>query len=163
MLTILLAYFRPKLRAFVETKKHFTVLPTDAHLPLFRALCGGRYFDFMDLARVDQVTRLGVLNVMIKKGLDINIGGQFLQYRKPLKVFRRFAVLTKIIYWDEKFFYVEQKFEQDGTIKASGLVQACFRGSISGVMENESMTTRSSLIKRVCTGFRFLMVLGQIP
>lgn len=88
----------------------------------------------MDLGRVDQVTRLGILNLMIRKGLDISLGGQFVRYFKPLKTFRRFTLTTHIVYWDERFFYVEQKFHQDGVVKAHGLTQACFRGK-EGVLK----------------------------
>lgn len=128
LLTILLSWLKPKLSTFEETSAKFTVLPTDAHIPFFKAMCGGRYVDFMDLARVDQVSRLGILGVMRRKKLDINLGGQFVRYHKPLKTFRRFEVRTNIVCWDEKFFYVDQKFMQDGVVKAHGLVQACFRG-----------------------------------
>jgi acyl-CoA thioesterase FadM len=144
LLTILFSYFKSKLGSFVETKATFTVFPTDCHIPFFRLMSGGRYFDFMDLARVDQVARLGVLDLMGKDKLSINIGGQLLRYRKPMKVFTRFTVSTKIVYWDDRFFYVEQKFEQDGIIKTEGLVQGCFRSKL-GVVPPVELLERANL------------------
>ncbi|MBY0371721.1 thioesterase family protein [bacterium] len=144
LLTVLASRFKSKLSSFVETKTTFTVLPTDCHIPFFRLMCGGRYFDFMDAARVDQVSRLGILGLMRRDGLSINLGGQILRYRKPMKVFTRFTVSTKIIYWDDKFFYVEQKFEQNGIMKTEGLVQGCFRGK-PGVVPPAELLKRAGL------------------
>jgi acyl-CoA thioesterase FadM len=128
----------------VETRTTFTVLPSDCHIPFFRLMCGGRYFDFMDLARVDQVSRLGFLDLMRRDKLIIYIGGQILRYRKPMKVFTRFSVRTKILYWDDRFFYVEQKFEQGGIVKTEGLVQGCFRDK-RGVVPPAELIERANL------------------
>lgn len=82
----------------------------------------------MDLARVDQVTQWGLLKVMHRQGLAMVVAGQYLKYLRPLRVFQRFQVRTRIVYWDDRFVYIEHTFEHRGVLKCAGMVQGCLYG-----------------------------------
>ncbi len=128
LITLFFALLKPRRKKLEETEIAFRVLPTDCHLPYFRLMCAGRYFDFMDLARVDQVTQWGLLRTLYLEGLSMVVAGQYLKYLRPLKVFQRFNVKTRILFWDDRFVYIEHRFEQAGVLKTVGIVQGCLLG-----------------------------------
>ena len=55
------------------------------------------------------------------------LGGATIQFKRPLRPFQRFELVTRILGWDAKWFYVEQVFTSEGKIVASALVRGIFR------------------------------------
>ncbi|CAM6002061.1 unnamed protein product [Sphagnum balticum] len=92
-------------------------------------MSNGRYFNIMDLARVEHVIRVGIMKQMLRHGWFILVGGQCIRYRKTLKRWQRYEVRSRILGWDNKWFYVTQWFERKGEIYAVGTVRALFRDS----------------------------------
>ena len=52
-----------------------------------------------------------------------------IRFRHFLKLFQKFRLHTKILFWDDKSFYFEQQFERDDRILATGYVWATCLGS----------------------------------
>lgn len=48
-------------------------------------------------------------------------GATTIRYRRFIKVFRKFQISTKIIYWDNQNIYIEHKFTSDGFVNAIAL------------------------------------------
>ena len=55
------------------------------------------------------------------------IGGSTMRYRKRLAPFRKATVRSKIVGFDEKFYYFQQTIEQKGEVKSSALIRAGIR------------------------------------
>jgi acyl-CoA thioesterase FadM len=51
-----------------------------------------------------------------------------LRFRHPLKLFQRYRLRTRIVYWDEHTFYLQQVFERGGRTLATAYVCATFLG-----------------------------------
>ena len=57
------------------------------------------------------------------------MGAVNIRYKLSLLPFQKYRLHTKVIGWDEKWFYMEQRFERRNRTIAVGLVKALFRGN----------------------------------
>jgi hypothetical protein len=56
------------------------------------------------------------------------VGSATLRFRRSLDPFRRYRLVTRLVAWDEKWCFLEQRFERGGHVHAVGRVKALFRG-----------------------------------
>ncbi len=87
----------------------------------------GRYLTLMDSGRWDLISQIGLLTHMRKNRWITVLGGATIQFKRPLRPFQRFDLVTRIVGWDAKWFYVEQRFESEGKLVADALVRGIFR------------------------------------
>lgn len=87
----------------------------------------GRYFSIMDLARFDLLYRAGVFGTLFKTGHFPIVASESIRFRKSLKPFQKFIVRTQIISWDEKDFFVSQKFISKGKLYGEGFIKGRFK------------------------------------
>lgn len=91
----------------------------------------GRYLTIMDLGRLDFLLRSGLWKFVVKhKGVPI-LGAATIRYRLSLDPLQPFELQTRVLCWDEKWFYLEQKFvlkkgEKAGAVAAVALVKGSF-------------------------------------
>jgi acyl-CoA thioesterase FadM len=106
----------------------FVVLPAD--LDICRHMNNGRYFSIMDLGRVDMFVRSGLLDAIKRAGYSVTIAAETASFRRPLAVFQKFTLETRILGWDEKALFIEQRFlrashkKSSPDLVASGVVRA---------------------------------------
>jgi acyl-CoA thioesterase FadM len=60
--------------------------------------------------------------------------GEMIDYRRSIRAFQKFELRTRVIYWDENRFYVEQSFNVSGQMFVSALVEGLVR-SPQGVLK----------------------------
>ncbi|MBB1268851.1 thioesterase family protein [Shewanella sp. SR44-3] len=86
----------------------YRALPSDCDINFH--LTNSRYPAFMDLARTYMLAEMGLLKKFIKlKWMPIVNAAEF-TYIRDIKPFQQFEIETKIVGWDEKYFYIEQRF-----------------------------------------------------
>jgi acyl-CoA thioesterase FadM len=86
----------------------YRALPSDCDVNFH--LTNSRYPAFMDLARTYMLAEMGLLKKFIKlKWMPIVNAAEF-TYIRDIKPFQKFEIETKIVGWDEKYFYIEQRF-----------------------------------------------------
>ncbi len=102
------------------------VWPNDLDLNLH--LNNGRFLTIMDLGRFDLMFRLGLVGVAFKNRWRPMLGAGTIRFRKPLAPFARYQLKTRLVCWDDKWLYFEQRFEKDGRIAAAALVRGLLRG-----------------------------------
>lgn len=105
-------------------RRPFRVWPTDCDFNLH--LTNSRYFALIDLARIEQLARLKVLGPLLKKRWQPMLSATEITFIRPLPPLCRFDLVTRILAWDEKYFYFEQRFETPGTVHAVCLGRAAF-------------------------------------
>ncbi|KTG03007.1 hypothetical protein cypCar_00048980 [Cyprinus carpio] len=91
-----------------------------------------RYLRECDFARFSLYTRNGVFKALRALGATIVVGASTIRYRRPLCVGEAFEIRSRIITWDEKSFYLEQRFV------------SCKDGMVSAVMFCKQNVLRSS-------------------
>ncbi len=84
------------------------------------------YFLYMELGRWDLAIRSGLGRWMLRQRCAGIIGAQVIRYRRSLKRFQAFQVRTRVVGWDEKWFYCEQRLESNDQEMTVGYVQLMF-------------------------------------
>lgn len=120
----------------------FRVWPFD--LDINGHMNNARYLALMDLGRLDLILKSG----MFKKTLDNKwipvLGASTIRYRIPLFPFQKVKMTTEVKYWDEGWFYMEQRFiiqggKKDGAVAAIALVKGGFfdKGDSKKLLESQ--------------------------
>ncbi len=103
------SFFKPKIESILETSVlKFKVLPNDLDFNMH--MNNGRYLTIMDLGRFDLVLRAGLIKVMFKQKSVPILGSATIRYRLPLMPFQSYELRTRIVSWDDKWAYLEQRF-----------------------------------------------------
>ena len=87
-----------------------------------------RYLLAMDVGRWDLVVRTGFGRVLWRRRWFPVVGSATLRFRRPLDPFQRYRLVTRLVAWDEKWCFLEQRFERGGHVHAVGRVKVLFRG-----------------------------------
>ena len=100
------------------------VLPQD--LDLFMELNNGRYVTLLDLGRFSYGARVDMGNFLKKNNWSLTIVGTYNEYRHRLRLFQRFILETKIIGYDEDWFYFFQKIQRNGRTHMASVIKFAY-------------------------------------
>ena len=87
----------------------------------------GRYLSLMDLGRVDLMIRAGIFWKLVKNGYYPVVVSESIRFKKSLEPFEKFEISTQTESWDEKNFFMQQKFIRNGEVVAEGYIKARFK------------------------------------
>ena len=93
-------------------RTNFITLPTD--LDINRHMNNGVYFSIMDVARFDMLVRNGVWRAFRSKGWYPVVASETITFRKSLSLWQRFTIESKLVGYDDKAVYMEQRFVRPG-------------------------------------------------
>lgn len=113
----------------------FRVWPTDLDLNLH--VNNGRFFTLMDLGRLHLLRRHGVVLEVLKRGWRPIVGSEAIRFRRSLDPFQVFELHTSLLAWDDRWFYMEQRFMRGGQLCAVALVKAQMRAKNGPVPPTE--------------------------
>ena len=124
------------LRAFLASERlsplatdrvRLRVLPND--LDAFGHMNNGRYLTLMDLGRISLIGKTGLGRQMLKHRWYPLVRSVSMSFHRPLLPFAPFAIETRLVTWDDKWFVVEQRFVQAEQTVAIGIVRALIRSA----------------------------------
>ena len=125
LLRILLMLPFVRQRGLLEASRvSFRVWPTDCDINMH--LNNGRYLTFMDLGRVHLLSQVKLWRMLRKRGWFPVLAGVEINYIRPINPLQKFDLVTRLLAWDEKYFYIEQCFKVDRRLCASALVKGVF-------------------------------------
>ncbi|XP_072266624.1 protein THEM6 [Pyxicephalus adspersus] len=118
-LAVLRARFQPVVKDLL--KEHTfsgLVLPHD--LDFLLHMNNSRYLREADFARLSYFTRRGLFGAIHSLGAGMVMAACTVRYRRSLRLFEAFEIRTRLLCWDDKAFYVEQRFvaPKDGFVCA---------------------------------------------
>jgi len=93
-----------------------------------------------ELGRVDLLARTGLLVEGLRRRWSMPLGSILFQVRRPCRRFGRVQLHTRVIYWDERWVYVEHRIVTNGHIAAVGLAKCC-------VTEHERRVAPDSILE----------------
>jgi len=102
----------------------FRVWPNDCDINLH--LNNGRYLTFMDLGRVHLLTQIGMLGELWRRRWTPVLSAAEINFIRPIQPLQKFDLVTRLLTWDEKYFYMEQRFLAAGQLCAVALVKGLF-------------------------------------
>ena len=105
---LLRSVFAAPLTALEESRSSYRAWPFDCDINLH--MTNARYFALCDLSRIYFMGQVGVLFKAIRKKWLPVVQAQEVKYFKPINPFEQFDVLTRLTYWDDKYWYIEHRF-----------------------------------------------------
>ncbi|MCC3275213.1 MULTISPECIES: thioesterase family protein [unclassified Arthrobacter] len=136
LLILFRARRRSKLGFFDNSSVPMRVLPTDIDVAMH--LNNGMYLSLMDLGRFDLLVRSGMWDIMKKNKWSPVVNNETISFRKSLQLNQQYSIETKIIGFDDRAIYLEQRMVADGEIYASAVIGARFL-SAKGPLSNEEI------------------------
>lgn len=116
----LVGRFQPRVEITGPVWTPFRVLPTDLDVQLH--MNNGVYLSLLDIARMDLLQRADLLKPLRKRGWFPVVTAESIGFRRSLTLFQRFEVGTQVLGWDDRSFYVHQRFVRNGEVVAAALV-----------------------------------------
>ena len=134
--TLFLSAFRKRIGVFDQARIAMRVWPNDLDLNIHAN--SGRYLSFMDVGRVDLLVRMRMFRKVMKRRWRPIAGGYMITYRKSLLPFERFVIKSRVLCWDEKWFYFEHVIvNSKGELSAIANARGLFRGPDGNVRPDD--------------------------
>lgn len=115
------------------------VLPGD--LDVLGHMNNGRYLAVMDLGRLALMHRSGLLAAARRRGWMPLVRGIEIEYIRPLVPWQRYRLHTRLLSWDRKWVYIEQRFVSGETLHARAHVRALLRARDGNVATETVLET----------------------
>ncbi len=106
-------------------------------LDMYGHMNNGRYLTMMDLGRADLFVRTGLLALWRQRSWYPVAGAASVRYRRSLGPLAGYRLETRILAWDDKWFYVGQRFLREDFLAAEGTVRFLFKGPQGNVPPSE--------------------------
>jgi acyl-CoA thioesterase FadM len=110
-----------------EDTLRMRVWPNDIDFNLH--MNNARYLSVMDYGRTHLLARTRVLDHIIRSRWRPLVGAVWITYRRSLPVFSGFTLASRLVCWDERWFYIEQVFSGAEGQAAVGWVKGILRGA----------------------------------
>lgn len=108
-----------------EDRLRMRVLPNDIDLNLH--MNNARYLNIMDYARTHMLARTRLLEHIVRSRWQPLVGAIWMTYRRPLPLFSAFDLTSRMVCWDDRWFYMEQTFSGSKGLAAVGWVKGILR------------------------------------
>jgi acyl-CoA thioesterase FadM len=115
----------PALAVLEEDRIRLCVWPHDIDINLH--MNNARYLSVMDYARTHLLARTGLLTHIVRWRWRPLVGAVWITYRRSLPLFSAFSIASRLICWDERWFYIEQTFTGRDGLAAFGWVKGMLR------------------------------------
>lgn len=136
-LHILFARRAPRLGVHDVARLRLRVLPTD--LDVLGHLNNGVYLSLMDLGRLALLVRAGIWPIFTRLGYYPVVAAETIAFRKSLQPWQRYVLETRIVGYDDRSVFVEQRFVVDGEIFAQSFVRGRFLKKSGGVVSMQEL------------------------
>ncbi|SDI37763.1 acyl-CoA thioester hydrolase, YbgC/YbaW family [Arthrobacter subterraneus] len=127
---------RPKLSVWDSASLPLRVQLTDIDIAMH--VNNGMYLALMDLGRFDLMIRSGVWRIMRRRGWTPVVNAETITFRKSLQLGQRYTIETRILGFDERAIFFEQRMVHDGEIYARAYIATRLLSS-QGPVPNEEI------------------------
>jgi len=103
---------------------NFRAWPHDCDLNLH--MTNARYLAMMDLGRTQLLGKAGLLGKIIRHKWMPVANAIEISYIRQIRPFQKFTLHSRLLTWDEKYWYIEQKFMSGKKLLALTMVRGLF-------------------------------------
>jgi acyl-CoA thioesterase FadM len=138
-------YLRPLTRIGIldEDRLQMRVWPNDLDFNLH--MNNARYLSAMDYGRMHLLARTGLLEQVLRNRWEPLVGAVWMTYRRSLPLLARYTQASRLVCWDDRWFYIEQVFTGARGHAATGWVKGALRDT------NHTLDPRE-VIERIAPG-----------
>ncbi len=137
LIAIFKAKFKRKINATETVVLNFRVWITDIDVSVMNHAA---IMTIMEIGRLDFMVRTNFLKLANKKKWFFPSQAISVQFYRPLKMFQKAELLTRISFIDEKWIYLEQKIIRNGKDVAACLVKSTIKKGRETVPTSEIIT-----------------------
>jgi acyl-CoA thioesterase FadM len=102
-------------------------------------LNNARYLNVMDYGRIHLLARSGLLKPALKARWTPVVGAVWITYRRSLRLWAGYQLATRLVCWDERWFYFEQTFSGNEGLIAVGWVKGALLNKAGAVAPQQVM------------------------
>jgi acyl-CoA thioesterase FadM len=128
----------------IKTKVHPNDLDVNVHMN------NARYSTMFDLGRFDFLVRTGLIKLIWKEKWRPVIGSTMVSYLKSLKLYEKFTISTKVVFFDDKWFYLEHLLKKNDELMSRAFVKCLF------LQKGQKITTQDLLKELHCNDMPIL-------
>ena len=132
LLMMLTSRRKPRLDFREVGRLRLRVLPNDTDI--LRHVNNGIYLSLMDLGRMDLMLRSGKWQALKRLGWYPVAAAVTVTYRRSLRLWERYTLETKVVGFDDKAMYVEQRFVRGGEVYVVAINRARFLKKSGGTV-----------------------------
>ncbi len=77
-------------------------------IDMWMELNNGRTLTLYDLGRIPLAQKNGLLSVIRDKKWGLTMAGVVVRYRRRVRTFEKIEMRSRLLCWDDRFFYIEQ-------------------------------------------------------
>lgn len=140
---LILSRFQSPVTALDETVVHFRVWPND--LDPYMHMNNGMYLTLLDLGRIGLMIRSGMMKLAKREGYYPVVASEAIKFRVSLLPFQKFSIVTRMIGWDDRFFYLQQRFMVGGKVAASAFIKGSVLSKKGGKISPPEMFAKMGL------------------
>lgn len=118
---------------FIRTRAWPNDLDLNAHIN------NGQYFSLADLARMAYFIRAGLFRLIMKRGWRPVLGAVHGSFRRSIGPFERMRITCRVIGWEERWVFMEHRFETKRGTAAVVIAMGSFYGRDGLVPAREVM------------------------
>jgi acyl-CoA thioesterase FadM len=96
-------------------------------------LNNARYLNIMDYGRMHLLARTRLLDYILRSRWKPLVGAVWMTYRRSLPLFSAYTLNSRLVCWDERWFYMEQTFTAQEGLVALGWVKGILRDAPGNV------------------------------
>lgn len=100
------------------------VLPQD--LDVMMVVNNGSQLQLIDVAAARQIAEMGGTRLAAKRSWVGFVAASTVRYRRPLRLWDRIEITSRVIGWDERLFYTEHLITRGGELCTRGVVARRF-------------------------------------
>lgn len=115
-----------------EDRLRLHVLPTDIDINMH--MNNARYLSVMDYARMHLLARTRLLGHILRSRWQPLVGAVWITYRRSLPLFAAYSLTSRMVCWDDRWFYLEQTFTGHDGLAALGWIKGALRDA-KGVVD----------------------------
>jgi acyl-CoA thioesterase FadM len=98
----------------------------------------------MDIGRYNHGVKMGLFKVLRENKWGLMVAGNFTRYRRRIKFLQKFTLETRIVGYDERWFYFYQETKRNGNIHSSALIRTAVT-SKNGLVPSKSVSEKMKL------------------
>jgi len=146
LLLIISSLWRKPMEPLDESVLNLRVLPNDVDVT---RVTSDRYTALTDLGRLDMMLRLGLFRTMLKRRWAPVSRINTIRFRYSLKLFQKYQLRSRVVYWDDTWIYFEHHFQRKGRTIALSFGQSQYRGPQGLVPTSEVIAALRQPVERV--------------
>jgi acyl-CoA thioesterase FadM len=108
-------------------------------------LNNGRTLTLYDLGRIPMAGRTGLHKVAREKGWGLAVAGASVRYRKRVKMFDRITMHSRLLGWDGRFVYMDQRMFVRGECTSQALLRSAITQGKRGIVPPAEMAVALGL------------------